>query len=122
MLSAQARGHSLYHYVPGDLSYREGSVSTPARPVTEQRVEGGHFSFGAPVTLDLRADVDVVLLRQDPPFDLAYHTATHLLARVQDGTVVVNKLAADRNAARRRGVKGERVPERVDLGGQRSIK
>ncbi|API59426.1 glutathione synthase [Tardibacter chloracetimidivorans] len=98
MLSAQARGHSLYHYVPGDLSYREGTVSTPARPVTVQRVEGGHFSFGERVTLDLREDVDVVLMRQDPPFDLAYITATHLLERVQDRTLVVNDPAAVRNA------------------------
>src|SRR3546814_14799021 len=98
MLSAQARGHSLYHYVPGDLSYREGSVSTPARPVTVQRVEGGQFSFGAPVTLDLRADVDVVLMRPAPPFDLAYITTTHLLERVQDRQLAVNDTAADRKS------------------------
>src|SRR3546814_13015539 len=98
MLSAQARGHSLYHYVPGELGYGEGSGSTPARPVTGQRVEGGHFSFDAPGTLDLREDVDVVLMRQDPPFDLAYITATHLLERVQDRTLVVNDPAAVRNA------------------------
>src|SRR3546814_5024186 len=61
-------------------------------------VEVGHFSFGAPVTLDLREDVDVVLMRQDPPFDLAYITATHLLERVQDRTLVVNDPAAVRNA------------------------
>lgn len=98
MLSAQARGHVLYHYAAGELSYREGRVTAPARPVRVQRVAGDHFSFGNPVTLDLREDVDVVLMRQDPPFDLAYITATHLLERVQDRTLVVNDPAAVRNA------------------------
>jgi glutathione synthase len=98
MLGAQARGHALYHYAAGDLTYRDGRVMAPARPVTVQRVEGGHFAFGAPVTLDLATDVDVVLMRQDPPFDLAYITATHLLERIQHSTLVVNDPAAVRNA------------------------
>src|SRR3546814_17582096 len=94
MLSAQARGHSLYHSVPGDQSYCEGSVSTPARPVTVQRVEGGHFRFGAPVTLELREDVDGVLMRQDPPFDLAYLKATPVLEGGRDSKLVVHDPAA----------------------------
>ncbi len=98
MLSAQARGHRLYHYAAGDLTYRDGRVYAPARPVTVQRVEGGHFSFGAVETIDLGADIDVVLMRQDPPFDLAYITATHLLERIQHETLVVNDPAAVRNA------------------------
>jgi glutathione synthase len=98
MLGAQARGHRLFHYLAADLSYRDGRVYAPARPVTVQRVEGGHFTFGDPVTLDLGADVDVVLMRQDPPFDLAYITATHLLERIQHETLVVNDPAAVRNA------------------------
>jgi glutathione synthase len=98
MLSAQARGHTLYHYAAGDLSYRDGRVFAPARPVTVQRVEGSHFSFGDVETLDLGADTDVVLMRQDPPFDLAYITATHLLERIQHETLVVNDPAAVRNA------------------------
>jgi glutathione synthase len=98
MLSAQARGHTLYHYAAGDLSYRDGRVYAPARPVTVQRVAGCHFTFGDPKVLDLGADTDVILMRQDPPFDLAYITATHLLERIQHETLVVNDPAAVRNA------------------------
>ncbi|MDH7637159.1 glutathione synthase [Sphingomonas oryzagri] len=98
MLSAQARGHTLYHYAAGDLSYRDGRVYAPARPVTVQRVAGDHFTFGEPKLLDLGADTDVVLMRQDPPFDLAYITATHLLERIQHETLVVNDPASVRNA------------------------
>ncbi|WP_106640161.1 glutathione synthase [Allosphingosinicella vermicomposti] len=98
MLGAQARGHKLFHYEAGDLSYREGRVTAPARPVTVQRVEGDHFTAGELVTLDLAEDVDVVLMRQDPPFDLAYITATHLLERIQHKTLVVNDPASVRNA------------------------
>ena len=98
MLSAQARGHRLHHYAAGDLSYRDGRVYAPARPVTVQRVAGAHFTFGEPKLLDLGADTDVILMRQDPPFDLAYITATHLLERIQHETLVVNDPAAVRNA------------------------
>lgn len=98
MLDAQERGHSLFHYEAGDLSYRDGRVLAPARPVTVRRVEGDHFTAGAPALLDLSDDVDVVLMRQDPPFDLAYITATHLLERVQHSTLVVNDPASVRNA------------------------
>jgi len=98
MLAAQARGHTLWHYEAGDLSYRDGRVSAPARPIAVQRLEGSHFSVGDPVVLDLAEDVDVVLMRQDPPFDLAYITATHLLERIQGSTLVVNDPASVRNA------------------------
>ncbi|HEX8364521.1 MAG TPA: glutathione synthase [Allosphingosinicella sp.] len=98
MLGAQARGHRLFHYAAEELNYREGRVWTRARPVTVQRVEGDHYRFGEPVTLDLAADTDVVLMRQDPPFDLGYITATHLLERVQGQTLVLNDPAAVRNA------------------------
>ncbi len=98
MLGAEKRGHSLYHYAPGDLNYRDGRVWAKAHPVTVQRVEGDHFRFGEPVTLDLGRDVDVVLMRQDPPFDLGYITATHLLERIQPETLVVNDPASVRNA------------------------
>lgn len=98
MLSAQARGHRLFHYQAGDLSYRDGRVSAPARPVTVQRVAGDHFEAGDPVTLNLADDIDVVLMRQDPPFDLAYITATHLLERIAHRTLVVNDPASVRNA------------------------
>ena len=98
MLSAQARGHKLWHYRAGDLSYRDGRVTAPARPVTVQRVAGDHVHYGDWQALDLADDADVVLMRQDPPFDLAYITATHLLERIQHATLVVNDPAAVRNA------------------------
>jgi glutathione synthase len=98
MLSAQARGHQLWHYSAGDLSYRDGRVTAPARPVTVQRVVGDHYHAGDWQTIDLADDIDVVLMRQDPPFDLAYITATHLLERIQHATLVVNDPAAVRNA------------------------
>ena len=99
MLGAVARGHRLWHYQAGDLCYRDGRLTAPARPIVRlQRVKGDHFEYGAPVLLDLIDDVDVVLMRQDPPFDLAYITATHLLERIQPHTLVVNDPAAVRNA------------------------
>lgn len=98
MLGAQTRGHRLWHYQAGDLSYRDGRVSAPARSLTIQRVAGDHFSFGEARTLDLADDVDVILMRQDPPFDLAYITATHLLERIAGQTLVVNDPASVRNA------------------------
>jgi glutathione synthase len=98
MLEAQARGHRLFHYAPEDLNYADGHVWTQAHPVTVQRVEGDHFRFEAPVRLELGDDTDVVLMRQDPPFDLGYITATHLLERIADRTLVVNDPASVRNA------------------------
>jgi glutathione synthase len=90
MLSAQTRGHQLFHYLAGDLSYTDGRVSTVATPVRVQRVEGDHFSTGHRQELDLGSGVDVVLMRQDPPFDIAYITATYLLERIAGETLVVN--------------------------------
>jgi glutathione synthase len=98
MLGAQARGHRVYHYAAEDLSWLDGRLWTMARPVTVQRVKGDHFSAGEPEILDLGRDVDVVLMRQDPPFDLGYITATHLLERIQGETLVVNDPASVRNA------------------------
>jgi glutathione synthase len=98
MLGAQARGHRLYHYAPEALSWQSGRLWTEAHPVTVQRVAGAHFSFGPPELLDLGRDADVVLMRQDPPFDLGYITATHLLERIQSETLVVNDPASVRNA------------------------
>jgi len=98
MLSAQQRGHRLFHYQAEGLSWSDGRLWTRAHPVTVQRVEGGHYSFGDPVRLDLGDEADVVLMRQDPPFDLGYITATHLLERIADRTLVVNDPAAVRNA------------------------
>jgi glutathione synthase len=98
MLAAQARGHSLYHYRPDDLTWTGERLYAQARPVTVQRVAGDHFTFGESVRLDLGRDIDVVWMRQDPPFDLSYTTATHLLERIEGETLVVNNPAAVRNA------------------------
>jgi glutathione synthase len=98
MLKAQELGHDLYWYAPEDLSFAEGRLWTMGYPVKVQRVAGDHYSFGEPRILDLGRDVDVVLMRQDPPFDLGYITATHLLERIQGETLVVNDPAAVRNA------------------------
>lgn len=98
MLAAQARGHRLYHYGVDTLAYRDGRLFARAHPVTVERRLGAHFTFGDPITLDLGGDIDVVMMRQDPPFDLAYITATHLLERIVHETLVVNDPAAVRNA------------------------
>ncbi|MBA3576442.1 MAG: glutathione synthase [Sphingomonas sp.] len=98
LLKAQEFGHTLVHYTPEQLSYSQGRVSATANPVTVQRVAGDHYRFGEPQTLDLGSDVDVVLMRQDPPFDLGYITATHLLERIQSETLVVNDPGSVRNA------------------------
>jgi glutathione synthase len=98
MLGAQKRGHALYYYRAEDLSYADGRLWTMARPVTVQPVQGRHYTLGDPALLDLGRDVDVVLMRQDPPFDLGYITATHLLERIQGETLVVNDPASVRDA------------------------
>jgi len=98
MLSAQARGHRLFHYTADALNYADGRVWALAHPVTVQRVKGDHFAFGDAVKLDLGDEADVVLMRQDPPFDLGYITATHLLERIADKTLIVNDPANVRNA------------------------
>jgi glutathione synthase len=115
MLEAQARGHALWHYEVRHMALREG-VTTPgapanayggtrrpqrlfarAHPVTVQRQAGAHFSFGPMATIDL-GSMDVVLMRQDPPFDMAYISATHMLEHIHPATLVVNDPAAVRNA------------------------
>ena len=98
MLSAQARGHINYHYTADRLNYSDGKVWVVAQPVTVQRVPGDYYNFGDPVQIDLGDDVDVVLMRQDPPFDLGYITATHLLERIEHKTLVVNNPVSVRNA------------------------
>jgi glutathione synthase len=98
MLGAQRRGHSLFYYQAEDLSFTGGRLWAMARPVTVKPVQGEHFTLGEPALLDLGRDADVVLMRQDPPFDLGYITATHLLERIQGETLVVNDPASVRNA------------------------
>ena len=98
MLSAQARGHKLYHYLAEDLTYQDSRLYAGTHAVSVQPVAGDHFRLGEFAILDLGKDVDVVLMRQDPPFDLGYITATHLLERVQNETLVVNDPASVRDA------------------------
>jgi glutathione synthase len=86
---AQARGHELFFYTPDHLSYREGRMMARAHSLRVQRVQGDHAHLGPIIDLDL-ADVDVVWLRQDPPFDMGYITTTHLLDRLKGQTLVVN--------------------------------
>jgi glutathione synthase len=98
MLGAQARGHKLFHYLAEDLTWQDGRLYAGAHQVSVQPVPGDHYRLGDFASLDLGSDVDVVLMRQDPPFDLGYITATHLLERIQSETLVVNDPAAVRNA------------------------
>jgi glutathione synthase len=103
MLAAQARGHELFHYDVRTLAYDTsrgagGTLTCWGAPVTVQRVEGDHFARGEYRLIDLANDIDVVLMRQDPPFDLGYITATHLLERLEGRTLVVNDPASVRNA------------------------
>lgn len=86
---AQARGHELWVWTPDKLAFEEGRVTARARPLTVRRLQGDHATQGAEQTIDLR-DLDVVWLRQDPPFDMGYITTTHLLDLVHPDTLVVN--------------------------------
>jgi glutathione synthase len=98
MLEAQTRGHALWHYHVRDLALAAGRVVARARPVTVERRRGAHWAFGPEEELDLGSGADVVLMRQDPPFDMAYITATHILEHIHPGTLVVNDPGAVRNA------------------------
>jgi glutathione synthase len=96
-MEAQARGHTLLYYGPRDLSFRDGKVSARVRPLTVRAVKGDHFALGEASRCDL-SSLDVVLMRQDPPFDMAYITATHILERIHPKTLVVNDPRHVRNA------------------------
>ncbi|WP_404863179.1 glutathione synthase [Georhizobium sp. MAB10] len=96
-LEAQARGHELYHYTPDLLTLRDGKVFARIEPMTVKDEKGAHYTLGEPVRTDL-STMDVVLLRQDPPFDMAYITSTHLLERIHPQTLVVNDPAWVRNS------------------------
>ncbi|MEP6785376.1 MAG: glutathione synthase [Sphingomonadales bacterium] len=98
MLSAQARGYTCFHYLATDLTWTGKRLVAHAHPVTVRREHGNHFTSGDPTRLDLGSDVDVVWMRQDPPFDLGYITATHLLERIGHETLVLNDPASVRNA------------------------
>lgn len=98
MLEAQARGHALLHYTPDTLSLRGRTVSALCQPITVTDAEKGqHFTLGEAQRIDLSTQ-DVVLMRQDPPFDMNYITLTHLLDHIHPKTLVVNPPSAVRNA------------------------
>lgn len=97
-LEAERRGYKLYHYDVSDLSFQDGKVTAYARSLTLRREPGNHFSFGAMAKINLAKDVDVVLMRQDPPFHMGYITATHILEHIHPETLVVNDPASVRNA------------------------
>ena len=97
MLEAQARGHRLVYYTTDRLSQRDGRVFARVQPVSVRDVEGDHFTLGEASRIDM-STTDVVLMRQDPPFDMQYITATHLLERIHPKTLVVNNPAHVRNA------------------------
>jgi len=96
-LEAQARGHGLLYYGPRDLSFGEGKVTARVRPLNVRAVKGDHFALGEGFVYDLSA-ADVVLMRQDPPFDMSYISATHILERIHPRTLVVNDPREVRNA------------------------
>ncbi|MEQ1509574.1 MAG: glutathione synthase [Sphingopyxis sp.] len=107
MLTAQTRGYEIWHYLAEGLTWTqsrgqpgvEGRLTAMAHRVEHvERTAGAHYRFGEQRRIDLGSDIDVVLMRQDPPFDLGYITATHLLERISDETLVVNDPASVRNA------------------------
>ncbi|WP_136657738.1 glutathione synthase [Nitratireductor sp. XY-223] len=96
-LEAQNRGHRMFHYTPSQLSLRDGTVYAQMEPMTLRDEVGDHYTLGEGVRTDL-SEMDVVLLRQDPPFDMSYITSTHLLERIHPQTLVVNDPAWVRNS------------------------
>ncbi len=96
-LEGQARGHALFHYLTADLSLQQNRILARAHPLEVRPEPGNHFTLGGAELIDL-ASMDVVLMRQDPPFDMSYITATHLLEHIHPKTLVVNDPAHVRNA------------------------
>ena len=105
MMEAQARGHSLWVYTPDRLSMEDGQVTARGRSVRLKAVKGDHAELG-PYEVRRVAEMDVVLMRQDPPFDMAYITATHFLETIHPATLVVNNPAEVRNAPEKLFVTG----------------
>ncbi|MCK9914107.1 glutathione synthase [Microbacteriaceae bacterium K1510] len=97
LLEAQKRGHALSYYTPDRLALLNGRVFSTVEPLAVRDEAGNHFTLGEPRRVDM-TEFDVVLLRQDPPFDLNYVTTTHLLERIHPKTLVVNDPAHVRNA------------------------
>jgi len=96
-LEAQERGYKLFHYEPKDLSLSQLKPVAKLRSMTVQNITGNHFSPGEQRVADLKTDIDVILMRQDPPFDMSYITATHILEHVHPHTLVINNPTNVRN-------------------------
>lgn len=97
MLEAQRRGYSIFHYLPSSMAQCGREVSAEIRPLEVRREHGNHYRFGDPQRRSLK-EFDLVLMRQDPPFDMAYIAATHMLEHVMDDTLVLNDPVEVRNA------------------------
>src|SRR6201997_2026196 len=123
MLEAQKRGHGLLYYGPRDLTFRENKITARVRPLNGGGVKGGHLALGEAFFYDLSA-ADVVLMRQDPPFDMAYITATHILERIHPETLVVNNPRHVRNAPEKLFVTefGEFIPPTLITSDLREIR
>ena len=104
-MNAQERGHSVWWYRPDTLALEDGLVTAVARSLSVRPVQGDHHVQGPPERVDL-SDLDVILMRQDPPFDMAYITATHILEKLHPRTLVVNDPAEVRNAPEKLFVTG----------------
>ena len=96
-IEAQARGHKLFHYLPKDIAYRDGIISAQIQPLSVKADAADYYKLGSAQYYDL-SRMDVVLMRQDPPFNMEYITATHLLEHIHPNTLVVNNPTSVRNA------------------------
>ena len=96
-LEAQERGHKLFHYEPKNLSLSQLKPVAKLRSLTVQNITGNHFSLGEQRIADLKTVIDLILMRQDPPFDMSYITATHILEHVHPHTLVINNPTNVRN-------------------------
>ena len=97
-LEAQKRGHKLFHYLVEDMSYLNDKVKAHVKPLEFKREQGNHYKLGDKVHMDLGDEIDVILMRQDPPFHMGYITATHILEHIHPKTLVVNDPSSVRNA------------------------
>jgi glutathione synthase len=97
LLEAQRRQHTIFYYTPDRLFMRDGAVFAEGQELRVDDVHGAHYQLGSKQTLALR-ELDVIHLRQDPPFDMAYVTTTHILDHVHPRTLVVNDPSSVRNA------------------------
>jgi len=97
-LEAQKRGHTVYHYLAPSLRLENGEVTTRAQKMEVRREKGNHYTLGEDEVIDLRNDIDIVVMRQDPPFAMRYITATHILDHIKNDTLVTNDPTEVRNA------------------------